>query len=182
MPTELTVLPAEPADAEDLALILNGASEYKRGRGDDAWPALLSGEDAQDRIAVGDTHVAWLADVRVATLALLWSDDMMWGAQPPVAAYVHQLAIRDGYHGLGIGAEVLNWAGGRAAEAHRPLLRIDFPPANDGLRRYYRRIGFEWVRDTAIRGKRRTYTATLWQRPSSYRSATAWNCPTTPAP
>lgn len=120
---------------------------------------------------MGDTHVAWLGDVPVATLSLLWSDEMMWGRQPPVAAYVHQLAIRDGYRGLGIGAEVLNWAGGRAAESHRSLLRIDFPPENDGLRRYYRRIGFEWVSDRVIRGQRRTYTAALWQRPSSYRSA-----------
>lgn len=92
---------------------------------------------------------------------------MMLGEQPPVAAYVHQMAVKDGYRGLNLGKQLLDWAGEQAANQGRQLFRIDFPPENDGLRGYYEGLGFRFVGNWEINAPHATYTAALYERPVS---------------
>jgi GNAT superfamily N-acetyltransferase len=125
----LDVRKAQPADAQALADILTQAMKFKLAQQDEAWGSepYTTGQ-LRERINRGNTYAAWYRDEIIATLVLIWEDEMMWGMQPPVAAYFHQLAIKDGYHGLGVGSQLLNWAGEQATRKGRTLLRLDFPP------------------------------------------------------
>lgn len=134
--------------------------------GDKAWGTEpYTPQELHDRIAKANTYAAWLEDEIVGTLLFLWEDEMMWGKQPPVAAYVHQLAIKDGYHGQGIGEQLLDWADRKAAKAGRKLLRIDFPPQNTGLKKYYEKLGFKFVMNREIHAPHATYIAALYEHP-----------------
>lgn len=162
---QLMIRKAGLADAEPLAEILTQATQYKIAHGDNAWGSEpYTAEELEARIAKGNTYAAWLGDTIVGTMLFLWEDEMMWGKQPPVAAYVHQLATRDGYRGQNIGGQMLDWASQQAADNGRQLLRIDFPPQNDGLRQYYEGLGFQFVENRLIEAPHATYTAALYER------------------
>lgn len=153
-------------DAVALAEILTGAMKYKLSLGDQAWGnEPYTTKELRDRLAKDHTYAAWLGDELVGTLIFLWEDEMMWGKQPPVAAYVHQLAIKAGYHSQGIGEQLLDWAGKKAAEQGRELLRIDFSPPNTGLKKYYEQLGFTFVKNREINAPHATYMAALYERP-----------------
>jgi ribosomal protein S18 acetylase RimI-like enzyme len=162
----LNIRKATLNDAKALAEILTQAVSYKLSLGDKAWGnEPYTPQEVEGRIKKGHTYTALLDDEIVGTFMFLWEDEMMWGKQPPVAAYVHQLAIKDGYHGQSIGRELLDWAGKEAAREGRKLLRIDFPPQNAGLKKYYEKLGFKFVSERLINAPHATYTAALYERP-----------------
>lgn len=164
--SELIVKLARPEDAETLVELLNQARQYKLERDDDAWTSVpFTIEELQQRIEKGNTYAAWRDNELVGTLVLLWEDKMTWGNQPPIAVYLHQLAINDDHRGLGLGAKLLDWADHQAAKNGRELLRIDIPPENKGLRDYYRKIGFKWVKNREVHAPHATYIAALYERP-----------------
>ncbi len=163
----LSVQRAQIEDAPALAAILTQAMQHKISHGDNAWGSEpYTPEELMSRIEKGNTYVAQLGDDVVGTLLLLWEDEMMWGEQPPVAAYVHQLAVKDGYRGMNLGGQLLDWAGQQAANKGRDLLRIDFPPENDGLRAYYEGLGFTFVENREIHAPHATYMAALYEKPT----------------
>lgn len=165
---KLIVRKARPEDAEALAEVLTQAMHYKLARNDTAWDSVpYSVEELQEQIVKGNTYAVWLDGTLVATLRLLWENEMMWGDQPPIAAYAHQLAVKDGYHGHNIGSQLLDWAGQQAAAKGRKLLRIDFRPSNSSLKAYYVKHGFQFVKNRKIHAPHATYTAVLYERPTT---------------
>lgn len=159
---------AKPEDAEALAEILSSALQNKVAHGDMAWGTEpYTAEELHERIEQGNTYIARLGNEPVGTLLLTWEDEMMWGKQPPNAAYVHQLAIKDGYRGMDLGKQFLDWAGQQAANNGRELLRIDFPPKNYGLKAYYEKLGFKWVQNREIHAPHATYMAALYEKPTT---------------
>jgi ribosomal protein S18 acetylase RimI-like enzyme len=84
-----------------------------------------------------------------------------------VAAYVHQLAVKDGYHGQDIGGHLMGWASQQAAERKKQFLRIDFPLNNTGLKTYYEKHGFQFVKNREIHAPHATYTVALYERPTN---------------
>lgn len=73
--------------------------------------------------------------------------------------------MRDGYHGRGIGGQLMDWADQQAAAKGRKLLRVDFPPNNSGLKAYYEKHGFKFVKNRKIHAPHTTYTTALYERP-----------------
>ncbi len=165
---DLLVRKARLEEAEALAGILTQAMEFKLSRQDKAWGShRYTTEELRERISKGNTYAVWADKTLVATLLLLWEDEMMWGKQPPDAVYVHQLAIAEGQHGKDIGGELLDWAGEQAVKQGRRFLRLDCPPSNKGLRKYYEKQGFTWVQDRQIHAPQATYMAALYERPTT---------------
>lgn len=167
----LAVRVAQPEDAEALAELMNQAMQYKLKHGDKAWTDVpYSVKELQPRIEKGHTYIARLGDEIVGTLVLLWEDERAWGKQPPHAAYVHQLAVKDGYHGYNLGGQLLDWAGQQAVAKGREFLRVDLPPDNEGLKAYYEKQGFTWVKNREIHADWGDYTAALYERPAALQA------------
>lgn len=107
-------------------------------------PGEVCLEEIRGQIADGEWFVVRQAVV-VAGLRLLWSDDVMWGHQPPDAVYVHGLVIDRRLAGHGLGAVLLEWVQEQALAADRLHLRLDCVENNHALRNYYARAGFQEV-------------------------------------
>jgi ribosomal protein S18 acetylase RimI-like enzyme len=147
----LAILTGEPlqirlagdVDVERVAGIIEDAAAWLASRGIDQWrmgdwlrPLIA------ERIAHGESYLAWLGDEAVATLALQWSDGEAWGPMPDDAGYVHNFAVRRPYGGRGIGRVMLRWAERTIAAAGKAYLRLDCMASNAALRAYYERAGF----------------------------------------
>lgn len=88
------------------------------------------------------------------------------------AVYLHRLVVHRDYAGMGLGAELIDWAGREGASRQRnaALIRIDVWTDNHALHDYYRHLGFQ---DVAIRRtKDRTPSGALFEKPlTTARSA-----------
>lgn len=163
---DITVAVAKPEDAEILANILTSGVQNKVAHGDMVWGSEpYTADELSDRIDKGNTYLAKIGDELVGTLMIIWSDEMTWGEQPAIAAYVHQIVVKDGYRGINLGSQLLDWAGQQAAKKGRTLLRIDVPAGNAGLKSYYKKLGFKWVQDKEVHSPNETYTVSLYERP-----------------
>lgn len=140
------VQPATHTDATELTAILNDALQQKIKHGDMVWGTTpYQIDDAEHRIEGGNTYIAYLDNEAVGTAILLWEDPGMWGEQPPIAGYIHGLAVKDGFYGQKIGARILDWAADKVSHQGRQLLRLDCPATNEGLCTYYEKLGFRKV-------------------------------------
>ncbi|MFJ9691253.1 GNAT family N-acetyltransferase [Kitasatospora sp. NPDC101183] len=120
--------------------VLDEAAGWLGGQGISQWPPRFEEAWIGEAVARGET---WLvrADGRVAgTVTVDWAD-RLWADLGGTAAYVHRLAVRRWASGLG--AVVLDWAAGQAAERQAEFLRLDCVSHNPRLRAYYRSRGFE---------------------------------------
>lgn len=120
-------------------------------------------------VMTGQTWMLWDGEQRIGTLTLsAWSEtDDLWrisptkgphwtaGADDPSDAfYLSKLMVWRDRSGEGLGAEMLDWAAGRAYEAGLTWLRLDAWTTNTALHRYYLAQGFVHVRtiDTSTSG------------------------------
>ena len=142
---EIEILRAEPADLDTVVSILEEAAQWIIAKGIEQWPATFP-QHWRTRIAESierrEVYLAWLDGQPVGTLALQWSDRMVWGDVPDDAGYVHRLAIRRAFGGKGLGRELLGWAEDMVAVAGKEYLRLDCMAENPALMRYYERAGF----------------------------------------
>ncbi|RZJ58871.1 MAG: GNAT family N-acetyltransferase [Acidovorax sp.] len=138
----ISVRQACGSDAASLIAIMDDATRYKVERGDLAWGP--HGDSAR----------------RVAR-AIERDDEPYWGTQPPVAGYLHGLAINNGFHGAGIGSWVMGWAQRHVSAQGRGWLRLDCSAGNPGLCRYYERCGFVRVGEQVFANG---HVAALYQR------------------
>lgn len=167
IPTDLgplRVTRAAAGDLDSVMAILGDATAWLESRGIDQWHAdpRLRARIA-GRIARGEMWLCWRGDAPIATLALQWADEEMWGARPPDAGYVHGLAVRRAWAGHGIGRALLDWAAQEVARAGRGWLRLDCAAHNAALKAYYEAAGFTYRGD-------RTYSdgegaSSLYERP-----------------
>jgi hypothetical protein len=143
------VVQAEPVDLPVVTQILEEASAWLRSRGIDQWPQQFSADWIGPPLERGET---WLANIDgdvVATLTLRTSDPA-WPDGDLAATYLHRLAVRRAFAGVGL--DLLGWA---AAEAHRRrhrALRLDCVASNRRLRRYYTEAGFIARGEATIHG------------------------------
>ena len=166
-----------PAQADDAGLveeILTEAARWTAERGVPApWPVPYPRANFLPRLLRGEVYLAQAADgPSVATVTLQWDDVPFWGEQPPIAGYVHRLAVRPAHRGQGWGRWLLEWAALRCRAAGRGLLRLDCVQANRALCAYYERLGFVFERSVEAGGFRcalfeRPLTAARDGRPSS---------------
>jgi GNAT superfamily N-acetyltransferase len=99
-------------------------------------------------IKAGETFIVWDAGTPAATITVDgWANPDLWtpaeAAEP--ALYAHKLTVARTHAGRGLGAELLHWAGTRAAENGATWLRLDVWTTNHKLQRYYLEQGFTHV-------------------------------------
>ena len=135
-------LPDLPAVEE---LLTEGAAWAKARGVVGFWPVPFPRERILPSLRRGETVVLEEDGELVGTLALSREDPDYWGVQPPVAGYVHRVAVRADRRGAGLGQTMLAWAATRVRRWGRPLLRLDTLASATPLVRYYERLGFRAV-------------------------------------
>lgn len=101
----------------------------------------------------GETWLLFDGERAIGTVSIrLTGHEELWTPQERLteAVYLHRLVVHRDYSGIGLGAELIEWAGRKGASLLRnaELIRIDVWTDNDELHAYYRRQGF---RDVAVR-------------------------------
>ena len=160
----LEVKKAKTSDALLVAKILAEATKYKLDHQDSSWGSeTFTIEEIKHYMKTSTVYVVFLNAEAVATFALQWEDEQIWGPQPPNAGYLHRLAIKDGFHGQELGKNIINWVLGEVAKNDRLFLRLDCNASNTKLCDYYKNLGFVEVTRTKLPSKT-TFTV-LYEKP-----------------
>lgn len=139
---------ARPEELDEVLGVLSESARWLLSRGIEQWPDPFPVDRVLPSIARGETYLVRVGNVVAGTITLRWADPLFWGEQPPVAGYVHAIAVRREFAGLG--PKLLDWAAQRVRDEGRELLRLDCLSANAALRSYYERHGFVHQRDTTV--------------------------------
>ncbi len=148
------VLLATPAEQDVVMGLLDDASRWLRTKGTDQWEkpwpdSQGRAERVRETIAAGRTWLVWGPAGAVGTVSMDEEpDDRLWTARErgEPACYLRRLVVRRDHAGHRLGAELLNWAGTRAARLGARWVRVDVWTTNRALHAYYRAQGFEHVR------------------------------------
>lgn len=164
-PTAIQVRTAGAAERPLVLEILDDAARRMAGYGNvHGWPVPFPSGMIDALLAEGVVHLVDRADgSTVGTVTLLWEDPKIWGPQPPVAGYVHRLAVRTAHAGAGYGPAILAWAEAEVRRRGRTLLRLDTATTNTGLLAYYAALGFRVVGEADHEPLR--FPVTLFERP-----------------
>lgn len=159
----LVISPATRADIDAMVQILSEGVAYKQQHGDDSWGSgLYTKAEVKGLLQTGSAHVARLDNEPVGTLLLQWTDDIIW-ENDSGAGYVHQLAVKNSFHGQNLGTQILDWAAAEAAKHGKKYLRLDCHSDNKKLCAYYESQGFIQVGHKSI-PDRGNYVASLYER------------------
>jgi protein-tyrosine phosphatase len=157
----VTVASAQPCDLDDLEALYEDAARWLAARDINQWQAGYFRRDSQlAAIRRGECYIVRAPGQAVGMLTLIWADPSIWGEQPADAGYLHGLAVRRDWAGLGLGRQLLTWAERRVAAAGKPYLRLDCGADNPPLRAYYEHAGFIHKGDTGTR-----WRASLYEKP-----------------
>ncbi|MEU3493166.1 GNAT family N-acetyltransferase [Kitasatospora cineracea] len=140
---------ATPADLERLLTFREEAARWLRALGSDQWSRPYPADKLLATIEAGTVFMLRDGSETAGTITLTPdAEDGLWTSSElsEPARYVNKLTVAREYAGRGIGARLLNWAGGRAATEGARWLRLDAWTTNDRLQRYYLEQGFRYVR------------------------------------
>lgn len=142
---------ATAADLPRLVQFRTDAATWLSALGSDQWALPFPAEHIAQSIAAGEVYVLReAADAEPAATITLdrEADPLLWTeterAEP--ALYVHKLTVDRQHAGHGLGARLLDCAGGKAAAQGARWLRLDAWSTNPALHRYYELQGFQHVR------------------------------------
>lgn len=162
----LTVRAARLDDLSTVEELLSGATEWLASRGIDQWQYPPRREKILASIERGECFLAFLGGEAVGTITVddhadpeFWTD----ADAPETALYVHRMATARSIAGQGVGGVLLDWAAKRAADAGKPLLRLDAWKTNPALHGYYLSQGFTLVRVVDLEHRQ---SGALFQRPT----------------
>jgi ribosomal protein S18 acetylase RimI-like enzyme len=183
---------ATPDDLDTLVAFRDQAATWLAKQGIDQWQEPWPTEDLMvegmlANIEAGETFIVWddhnkpSATITINRFAKpeLWTPQE--AAEP--ALYAHKVTVDRAYGGQGLGAELLDWAGTKAADEGGKWLRVDVWTTNERLQHYYLRQGFTYVRTVVLT---HNPSGALFQRPAQrvptprLREADALNTPGTP--
>jgi len=143
---DLRIVPAQSEDVFRYIDLMEEVAEWLEGRGIQQWRAgnfRRSVDYYSGSIQKQEVHLAFIRDQLAGTLRILLREPIVW---PEVAVgdgvYVHSLAVRRLWAGLGLGLRMLEWAGKQAVLMGGNYVRLDCMADNEFLPLYYERAGF----------------------------------------
>jgi ribosomal protein S18 acetylase RimI-like enzyme len=161
---------ASEQDFEEVRSLLTEASQWLRYQGTSQWAAPWPDENGRNEnirraIGAGRTWLLWDEDQPAATLTASPNDHQIWPEQHrhERAVYVRRLTVSRRYSGVGLGGQLLDWAGLRASRQYRARwIRVDVWTDNIRLHRYYIGQGFARSGTSPIEGYP---SSALFQKP-----------------
>lgn len=181
----MMVTPARLSDVDTLLEWRRERAQWLAGKGEDQWQVPWPRWAVAGAVLAGQTWMVFDGETPAATITLtagvdldsVWksdkgpgmSPDLLWYPEddPGNSLFVSKLMTPAAYAGTGLGAELLDWAGGRAYEAELCWLRLDAWTTNTALHDWYVRLGF-----THVRTVRSRVSGACFQRPA--RPYTGW--------
>jgi GNAT superfamily N-acetyltransferase len=156
----ITIRQAVPDDTATVHAILHHAASWLHQRGYNQWPdgsRSLSYDQLLRQIGRGETYVISDGPDPVATIAVTSQGDPdFWTpaelAQP--AVYISKAAVVRSRAGQGLGALILRWVVGQAAEQGAIWARLDAWRSNRELHAYYRSQGWDYLRTVDLPHRR----------------------------
>jgi ribosomal protein S18 acetylase RimI-like enzyme len=150
----MRITPATPDQLDTLVAFRDEAAEWLASKGIDQWQQPWPTEDLMvegilRNVRAGETFIVWDDGTPAATITVdRWANPDLWTEQEAAepALYAHKVTVARAYAGQGLGAELLDWAGTRAANDGATWLRIDVWTTNERLQKYYLGLGFTHVR------------------------------------
>ncbi|MEB3959065.1 GNAT family N-acetyltransferase [Streptomyces kunmingensis] len=167
MSAQLSFRGADTDDLGTLVALYDGAARWMVEQGIDQWrPGEKDEEHFRLRMKEGEVWLAETGGQTAGGYELWWTDEPAWGAQPPVAGYVHRLMVRRGA-AAGTGTALLAHAERRIAGAGRTRCRLDCVSTNPRLRAYYERRGYTAVGEQPFKSGTdgSSYAVTLMEKP-----------------
>ncbi len=144
----LIIQPARTDELETVVDIICQAAVWLKAKGIRQWespppPGLL--ELLEREITKQQVYLAWLegAEEPIATFRFEWQGGPVWPDEV-AAGYLHSLALRPAYIGRRLGDQIIEWAKARILQCGKRWMRLDCIAANERLRRYYERLGFQF--------------------------------------
>ena len=147
---------ATPENFDAVLGLVDEAAAWLRTRDTNQWAAPWPNRGERDArvmrgLAGRKTWIAWDGDVAAATVTLtpklnprVWSRPACTCDLGERAVYAHRLITARGHCGLGLGAQLIDWAGLRARYDYgAKWIRIDVWTTNTALHDYYMSTGFE---------------------------------------
>jgi ribosomal protein S18 acetylase RimI-like enzyme len=163
-PMDLSITQALETDIPALVDILTQATAYKVQHDDMAWgTGAYTDKEVLAGMAKHPVYIARLNGEPVGTFKLQSDDDIVWADRTAQAGYIHQLAIKSGFHGQDLGQKLLEWAAVECKRQGKQFLRLDCPDSNQKLCQYYEKQGFVQVGIKSIPGFK-DYTAALYEK------------------
>ena len=167
----MRIAQAVPDDLETLIAFRDQAANWLAARGIDQWSEPWPSDDLMvdgmlRNIQAGETFIVWDDDKPAATITInRWAKPELWTEQERAepALYAHKVTVDRAYRGEGLGAELLDWAGTKAADEGADWLRVDVWTTNERLQHYYLRQGFTYVRTVVLS---HNPSGALFQRPA----------------
>jgi GNAT superfamily N-acetyltransferase len=166
---------ATPADIDTVMRWRRQRVAWLAGLGEEQWSIPLPRSAVAATILAGQTWMVWNGATPLATITLaaypdlddLWKPDRdpeaLWypDDDPADALYAAKMIVPRESAGDGLGADMLDWAAGRAFGAGLTWLRLDAWTTNTRLHNYYRGLGFRHVRTISTR-----VSGACFQRPA----------------
>jgi GNAT superfamily N-acetyltransferase len=131
-------------------LIEDATTWLRRDKGSDQWEKPWPSQDEQDKrirehLRQGRTWIAWDGDTAVATITADPDQDPRWKdrLRSGPAVYIQRFVVARSVAGQGLGAALLNWAGGKGQRDHGAVwIRVNCWTSNTALHGYYVTQGF----------------------------------------
>jgi GNAT superfamily N-acetyltransferase len=149
----LALSQADDTDTPTILGLIQEAADWLRTKNTDQWARPWPDQEGLERriraaILQGTSWICWDDTTPAATITADPREDPYWSEAHPAepAIYVHRLVVSRKYAGQGLGAALLDWAGGTARRKHgASWIRLSAWTTNDRLHSYYRRQGFSLV-------------------------------------
>ena len=146
------VRPAAERDTALVSEILHEAAQWLIDSGKAMWKddELSAARIAAD-VRTGLYFVAEREGEAAGIVRFQLEDPIFWPDVPEgEAAYIHRLAVRRRFAGVGVPQELMNWAAERTRSIGRRLLRLDCEAEREKLRAMYQRFGFRHHSDRQV--------------------------------
>jgi GNAT superfamily N-acetyltransferase len=152
----MRIVRAQPTHLPTILGLIEDARSWLWKKDTDQWEKPWPDEGARNArirngLERGCTWIVWDGDIPAATVTItprrnagVWSAPACTCDLAEPAVFVHRLITARKYAGLGLGAELLDWAGRRGQRLYgAKWIRIDVWTTNKGLHEYYLRQGFQ---------------------------------------
>jgi GNAT superfamily N-acetyltransferase len=152
MASQVQIRRAMLQDAEVVSEILKEAARWLEQAGMPLWQendvdiACIAPD-----VRAGLFYLAEYSGDPAGTMKFQLDDPIVWpDARPQEATYIHRLAVRRRYAGMGLSADLLSWAVDRTQGLGRAYLRLDCHAQRPRLRAIYEDFGFRYHSDVQI--------------------------------